>query len=243
MSFGVYRPTMGVAGGHRELCSNQTAQEQRRLGEQMRRQENNPITGEPMSVPSRRPPSGSRGSLRSGLVPSSGPLDHVIAPDKDVPSKRVDPTKNISSSFQSGVSCMTYDRPEVSRSQPSRITESCFAEGLCERAPTPERSSSSRRSTPGQVVRTNLRPKDNLSGGCVTSDRPSDHPLNLPRKVGSASQAVASGGSCHILQGPNGFVPVGPEDEDLMSQAPRRASSREPGDRGFRRACGLVAAA
>ncbi|CAE7255377.1 Mak [Symbiodinium natans] len=70
MSFGVYRPQMGVASGMRVLCSDQTLQEQRRAAEQNGRQQApvvNPITGElaggvvpETKTATRRPPSGCR---------------------------------------------------------------------------------------------------------------------------------------------------------------------------------------
>ncbi|CAE7467231.1 Mak [Symbiodinium pilosum] len=69
MSFGVYRPQMGVASGMRVLCSDQSLQEQRRVAESNGRQQApvvNPITGEIAGgVPepkttTRRPPSGCR---------------------------------------------------------------------------------------------------------------------------------------------------------------------------------------
>lgn len=232
---------MGVPGGHRELVSNQSLHKQRQMGEQMRRQEINPITGEPMVSSNGRPPSGSRkppNNLGAGLMPMSGPLDHMNLAEKDFPAKRVDPTKNQSTSFHSGVACMAHEDDRPFRMQPSRITESSMGEDLCERrTPTPDRGSSSRRSTPGQVVRSNMRPKDNLSGGCITSDKFTDHPLSLPRKAGSAAPGIGSGGSCHILQGPNGFVPFGPEDMDVPVHAPAPAVGRQP----FQRACGVAA--
>lgn len=238
MSFGVYRPSMGVAGGCRELCSDLSFRDQCRLAERNARQEN-PITHEPLvrGAPG-RPPSG---NLRAGLVPVSGPVDSAgILPNKDLPAKRVDPTKNQSSSFHTGVSCV----PQASstpRATVSRITESSFGEGLMERAPTPEQSSrrSSRRSTPGQVVRAGSRPKDSLSGGgCITSDLPSEHPLALPRKPGSESASVGSGGAVHIVPGPTGFVPMGLEDDSLVlpqSQARRAQEGRRP----YQRMCGV----
>jgi len=217
------------------------------MGERMRRQETNPITGEVMGGPSGAPaPSGSHkppGNLGVGLVPHRGPLDNGLLTGKDVPSKRIDPTKNQSNSLQSGVSCMAHEEPLVLPTQPSRVTESCFGEGMCERfTPTPDRESSSRgsrRSTPGQVVRSNLRPKDNLSAGCLTSDQPGDHPLNLRRKAGAAGPGIGSGGHCNILQGPNGFVPRGPENFD--NQPPPRSSGYSA-QRPFQRVCGAAAA-
>lgn len=243
MSFGMYRPTMGVAGGHRELVSNQSLHKQRVMGEQMRRQDINPITGEPMGgAPTSDGGAGTKqkqtGCLGSNLVPNSGPLDHMTVPDKDVPSKRVDPTKNQSTSFQSGVSCLAHENREPPRMQPSRITDGQLGDGFCERrTPTPE--GSSRRSTPGQVVRSNTRPKDNLSGGgCVASDKYGEHPLNLPRKAGSAAAGIGSGGSCHIFQGPNGFVPMGPENFDMPEPEPAHFGAQH---RPFQRACGVAA--
>mmetsp|Transcript_69405 Transcript_69405/g.224441 ORF Transcript_69405/g.224441 Transcript_69405/m.224441 type:complete len:227 (-) Transcript_69405:73-753(-) len=215
MSFGMYRPQMGVAMGHRELSSNMSLQENRRQGEKMSRQEN-PITGEPMRTAT-RPPSG---SLQAGLVPNKGPMDHVTVPDKDVPARRPDPTRNQSTSLHSGVACVPVPA-EPSRAVPSRVTESSLGEGFLSREPTPER-----RSTPGQVVRSGVRPKDSLSGGgCLASER-QDHPLNLPRKAGSGAPGVGSGGSGHIVQGPNGFVPQGPGFED---EAPEAAPARRGG--------------
>jgi hypothetical protein len=226
------------------------------MGERMRRQEMNPITGEPMGAPGPSPsvaPSLSSkpsGNLGTGLVPSSGPLDTVLMIGKDVPSKRRDPTKNESKSFHSGVSCLAHEAQELPRMQPSRITESCFGEGLVERStPTPTfdcgSESSSRRSTPGrsvpgQVVRSNTRPKDNLSGGCCITDKPGEHPLNLPGKAGRAGPGVGSGGNCHIFQGPNGFVPIGPED--MTESAPPRTSGGYSAPRPFQRVCGAAAA-
>lgn len=222
------------------------------MGERMRRQEVNPITGEPMGGPGAAPsaaPSGSSkasSNLGAGLVPTSGPVENVLLNDKDVLSKRRDPTKNQSTSFHSGVSCLAHEANEPSRQQPSRITESCFGEGLCERfTPTPDRESSSRgsrRSTPGQVVRSNYRPKDNLSGGCVSSDKPGDHPLNLPGKASRAGPGVGSGGSCNIMQGPNGFVPLGPEDRYMAEPAQPRGSGGYSAQQPFQRACGAAAA-
>jgi len=247
MSFGVYRPTMGVAGGHRELSGNRPMLEQRQNAEQMGRQENvNPITGEMMGGPVGRPPPGPRkqlgptGNIGVGLVPSTGPLDHGILSEKDVPSKRVDPTRNQSTSLHSGVACLAHENGDwevgaIPRMEPSRIGESCFGQGMCER---PRSGSLSRRSTPGQVVRGNNRPKDNLSGGCVTSDKDVDHPLNLPGKASRAGAGRGSGGDCNIIQGPNGFVPRGPQDT-FMQMAPR-SSSRDSGQRPFRRMVGVA---
>lgn len=243
---------MGVAGGHRETCSNQSLSQQRQMGEQMRRQELNPITGEPIvrggfgsgSGADGLPPSGRKpsGCLGPNLVPTVGPLDHMTALNcKDVPNKRVDPTRNQSTSLHSGVACLAHESNEPSRAQPSRITESCFGEGFQERerrTPTPDRSGSgngSRRSTPGEVVRSNFRPKDNLSAGCLASDKFSDHPLNLPGKAGRAGAGHGSGGACSIMQGPNGFVPIGPEGFDMSGYAQMQPAPR---DRPFQRACG-----
>mmetsp|Transcript_80043 Transcript_80043/g.158566 ORF Transcript_80043/g.158566 Transcript_80043/m.158566 type:complete len:228 (-) Transcript_80043:77-760(-) len=197
MSFGMYRPQMGVAHGHRELSSNQTLLEQRRHNERTTRQEN-PITHQPDG----RPPSG---NLQRGLVPSKGPLDHVTVPNRDVPARRPDPTKNHSTNLQTGIACVPTSALRQ-RSVPSRVTESILGEGFLAREPTPER-----RTSPGQVVRSSVRPKDNLSSGCITADR-QDHPLNLPRQAGSAPAGVGTGGVGHIAQGPFGFVPQGPFD-------------------------------
>mmetsp|Transcript_100158 Transcript_100158/g.312059 ORF Transcript_100158/g.312059 Transcript_100158/m.312059 type:complete len:232 (+) Transcript_100158:116-811(+) len=219
MSFGLYRPTMGVASGHRELSSNLTLQEQRKRGEVMARQEN-PITHE-SSAASGRPPSG---NLQRGLLPAKGPLDHMTVPDRDVPQKRPDPSRNRSQSLHSGVACVPVSNEQQRAS--SRLTEGQLAgEGFLVREPTPER-----RTSPGQVVRSGSRPKDSLSGvGCLASDRP-DHPLALPRKAGSCGPGVGTGGSGHLVPGPNGFVPAGPEDLDVEPEVrapPKRANSRE----------------
>lgn len=217
MSFGVYRPSMGVAHGHRELSSNQTLFENRRQKEQMWRKEN-PITGEGSgggSTGLRRPPSG---NLQSGLQPKIGPMDHMTLPDKDVPCKRVDPTKNQSSNLTGGIACVpTYE--ERARGG-SRLTEGTCGDVLQMRESTPERrGSSSRRSSPGQVLKGNLRPKDNLSvGGCVVADRPAVDPMGFNRKAGSGPSGIGSGGSGHLLQGPGGFVPIGP-DYNLGAEA------------------------
>lgn len=223
MSFGTYRPTMGVAGGHRETCANHSLLENRRASERMARQEN-PITGEPMHSDSGRPPSG---SLSVGLVPKKGPLDHMTLPDKDVPGKRVDPTKNHTASLGAGVACVPLTSEPTRTS--SRLTEGCLGEGFSVREPTPER-----RRSPGQIVRSSSRPKDSLSGGaCIASDRV-DHPLNLPRKAGSAGAGVGSGGSVHLVAGPCGFVPAGSnvESQEEPSLPPRPEVP-------FRRAVGM----
>lgn len=230
MSFGIYRPSMGVAGGHRETCADLGHAEQRKRGEHMRRQEINPITGEASgeSKAMRRPPSG---NLRSGLVPASGPMDHVTANlDRDVPAKRTDPTKNQSSSLTSGGAVVPI-APDMTRSVPSRVTEGMLGEGFSERARTPER-----RLTPGQVVRGNSRPrngpKDSLYGGCVTGDR-QDHPTNLPRKAGSAGPV---GGAVHLVAGPTGFVPCGPGGaEEPVSYRSASPQGAQP----FRRMVGV----
>jgi len=244
MSFGVYRPTMGVAGGHRELVVNRPMLEQRQQGEVMKKQQYNPITGDligggPTSGLPPPAPKKNLSNFDAGLRPNQGALDAGLVPDKDVPAKRVDPSRNQSTSFHSGVACMAQETPWNAPVR-SAITESCFGDGFCERAPersaTPD--SSSRRSTPGQVVRTNLRPKDNLSGGCVASDRPVEHPLNLPGKASRAGPGRGSGGAGQIMQGPNGFVPMGPKD----MEAPRQMSSNRDAS-PFRRACGGVAGA
>eukprot|EP00928_Gymnodinium_smaydae_P056035 TRINITY_DN39484_c0_g1_i1.p1 TRINITY_DN39484_c0_g1~~TRINITY_DN39484_c0_g1_i1.p1 ORF type:complete len:258 (+),score=21.60 TRINITY_DN39484_c0_g1_i1:62-775(+) len=233
MSFGVYRPTMGVAGGHRETCSNQSWQEQRRRAEQYSRQEN-PITGEPLggASGSRRPPSG---NLSKGLVPTKGPFDHMTVPDRDVPQKRVDPTRNRSASLGPGGACVPHDPAPSMRAQ-SRLTEGQLGEGLAAREPTPER-----RRTPGQVVKGGSRPKDNLTAGCLTSDK-QDHPMALPRRAGSCGPGVGSGGSGHLVAGPMGFVPAG--QEDMYGEAEFATSggySAGTAPRPFQRACGVAA--
>jgi len=238
MSFGVYRPSMGVHGGHRELCSNQSLMEQRRMGEQMRR-EDNPITHEPRQGVSGRPPSG---NLHVGCaVPASGPLDHFTLPDKDVPAKRPDPTRNASANFATGMPAVPISAEPAARPTPSRMGESCLGEGVAERAPTPDRSS--RRSTPGQVVRASSRPKDNLYGGGLTvCDRGAEHPMTLPRKAGSGAPGCGSGGVGNLVAGPNGFVPIGQENFAASGTAceAQRPSSRNSSP--FRRMCGLSVA-
>jgi len=220
---------MGVSSGHRELCSNHSLQEQRRFGERASRQEN-PIVHEPSVDGSTcgRPPSG---NLRAGLVPAKGPLDHMtqLDRDKDVPCKRLDPTRNRSASLGPGVCCvpLSDSRP---RAVNVRITGSSFGEGLGVRETTPER-----RRVPGQVLRSGVRPKDSLSGGgCVASDR-AEHPLNLPRKAGSAGAGVGSGGSVHLVAGPTGFVPMGPADLESEVEVGAHRVPSVP----FTRACGI----
>jgi len=212
MSFGVYKPSMGVAYGHRELSSNHSLHENHRQKEHLARQEN-PITGERSGYGARRPPSG---NLAQGLQPKIGSMDHVTNPDKDVPSKRVDPTKNQSPSLQGGLACVpVYE--ERSRSL-SRLTEGGIGDVIqmrTSREPTPER-----RNTPGQVVKGGMRPKDNLSaGGCVVADRPAVDPMGFARKAGSGGAGVGSGGSGHLVQGPFGFVPAGAQYQVEESQA------------------------
>lgn len=237
MSFGTYVPTMGVAVGHREMFTNHSMQEQRRHGERIMRQENtNPITGEPMPMASgrsARPPSG---NLKVGsFVPTSGPLDNYTIADKDVPARRPDPSKNQSASFVPGAAMVPHSS-ESSRSG-SRLTESALGEGCLERSATPERRTPERRRTPGQVVRSNSRPKDNLYGGCLTSDS-KDHPLTLPRKAGSIPHYVGSGGSGHIVQGPNGFVPAAPDD--CIRDEPQASTPLGDDAVPFRRVCGVA---
>eukprot|EP00927_Polykrikos_kofoidii_P061023 TRINITY_DN55913_c0_g1_i1.p1 TRINITY_DN55913_c0_g1~~TRINITY_DN55913_c0_g1_i1.p1 ORF type:complete len:241 (-),score=28.61 TRINITY_DN55913_c0_g1_i1:81-803(-) len=235
MSFGMYRPTMGVAGGHRETSSHNSVQDIRRQSERYQRQEN-PITGEQMSgsapSSSRRPPSG---NLTSSLVPSKGPMDHMTVPNRDVPARRTDPTRNQSTNFDGGIACVPTAPQERARSL-SRLTDSALGEGFTQREPTPER----RRRTPGEVVRGGCRPKDNLTSGLLTADK-QDHPLALPRKAGSCGAGVGSGGAGHLVQGPLGFVPGGAED--MYGESELRAPSPGPNRSGpsFRRACGVVA--
>jgi len=244
MTFGMYRPTMGVAGGHRETSSNQSLHENRRQAEHMRRQDN-PITGEAMhggsrpnsgdSAPSRgRPP---RGHFDAGLVPTKGPLDHMTG-GKDVPQKRVDPSRNQSVGLAgAGLSCIPHVEANLPVRSNSRLTEGAFGEGFSIRESTPER-----RHTPGQVLRGNSRPKDNLTAGCLTSDK-QEHPLQLPRKAGSGGYGVGSGGAGSLVQGPMGFVPAGMED--LYGEQHLRDPSPAPGSGTavpFRRACGAAVA-
>eukprot|EP00931_Biecheleriopsis_adriatica_P009584 TRINITY_DN110650_c0_g1_i1.p1 TRINITY_DN110650_c0_g1~~TRINITY_DN110650_c0_g1_i1.p1 ORF type:complete len:259 (-),score=46.77 TRINITY_DN110650_c0_g1_i1:58-795(-) len=225
MSFGVYRPSLGAASGMRQLSSDFSLQDQRRIGERNGRQGQggiNPITGEPSSgyrapspVPVRRPPSG---NLQAGLHPVSGPLDPMTVPNKDVSGKKVDPTRNASSNFMGGEGFCVPKCDEQPARSVSRLTQGNLEvneAGLGGREATPER-----RSTPGQVLRAGLRPKDNLSGvACMAGDK-QDHPLALPRKAGSAAAGVGTGGSVHLVAGPNGFVPAGPGyEDDLQMQA------------------------
>lgn len=239
MSFGQYRPVMGVAGGHRELSSNQNYQECRRQGEYMRRQEFNPLTGEPMgTVPSApsggavsstsgRPPPG---NLSSGLVPSKGPSSgYVTVPDRDVPQKRVDPTRNQSNHFGAGNSLVPIPSQEPVRTG-SRLTEGQLASGFAQREPTPER-----RRSPGEVVRCRTRPKDNLAHGCMVFDKMD--PVGLPRQPGTGGYGVGSGGAGNLEQGAMGFVPRGPPDlfPDELPYAGRNAAAVP-----FRRACGAA---
>mmetsp|Transcript_26453 Transcript_26453/g.47747 ORF Transcript_26453/g.47747 Transcript_26453/m.47747 type:complete len:243 (-) Transcript_26453:52-780(-) len=224
MSFGVYRPALGVGSGMRQLASDKSMQEQRVIGERNGRQAAsvNPITGEvmggaPAPAPApRRPPSG---NLSAGLVPSSGPLDPMTVPNKDVSGKRVDPSRNQAPSFHGGAAFMVPKSDELPQRVGSRLTEGNLEmgeAGFGGREPTPER-----RTTPGQVVRSGLRPKDSLSGGgCVTSDK-QDHPLGLPRKAGSGIAGTGSGGYVHLVPGPNGFVPAGPGYEDDFQVQPK----------------------
>eukprot|EP00929_Paragymnodinium_shiwhaense_P014835 TRINITY_DN122801_c0_g1_i1.p1 TRINITY_DN122801_c0_g1~~TRINITY_DN122801_c0_g1_i1.p1 ORF type:complete len:238 (-),score=31.25 TRINITY_DN122801_c0_g1_i1:117-830(-) len=236
MSFGQYRPTMGVAGGHRELSSHQSVGELRRQSEYMRRQEYNPITGESngaggaaSSSGAGRPPSG---NLATGLVPTKGPSGgYVTVPDRDVPQKRVDPTKNQSCSFGSGNSLVPLPSQDPVRSN-SRLTEGNLASGFSIRESTPER-----RRSPGEVVRGGIRPKDNLQHGCMVFDK--QDPVGLPRKPGSCGYGVGSGGAGNLEQGAMGFVPRGAPDpyaDDV--QVGNRDMTAVP----FRRACGAAIA-
>jgi hypothetical protein len=149
----------------------------------------------------------------------------MTVPDRDVPQKRVDPTRNQSAAFQLGVACVQVN-VEAPRSY-SRLTESSMGEvfGMGSREATPER-----RRTPGQVVRGGLRPKDSLAGGgCVATDK-QDHPLALPRKAGSAQPGVGTGGSGHLEIGPLGFVPQGPgpaDDTFYRMETAERGPARE----------------
>lgn len=242
----MYRPVMGVAGGHREMCSNLSLQEGRQVAERYKRQEGlNPITGQPLGGGSGggggggggyeaaapgRPPSG---NLGRGLLPSKGPLDHMTG-DRDVPQKRVDPSKNQAPNFLLGAVGLAVPPVQAPRAI-SRITEGGLCEGMGVREPTPER-----RRTPGQVVRGGLRPKDNLTGGCLTADK-QDHPLALPRKAGSRGPGVGSGGSCHLVVGENGLMPRGPEDVYGEAFLAEDTYPLQVGETRFQRACGIVA--
>jgi hypothetical protein len=220
------------------MCVHQSAQQNRFQAERNTRQEN-PITGQPCgynggeAAPSTgRPPSG---QLSKGLVPMKGPMDHMTVPNKDVPSKRVDPTKNQSSSFSVGAGCMaTNTANDTAPRSVSRITESALCDGFSIRESTPER-----RRTPGQVVRGSQRPKDNLSSGCLAADRVQDHPTPLLRKPGSCGAGVGTGGAGHLVQGPNGFVPAG--IEDFYGEMYDEVGYAQPVASTFRRACGVVA--
>lgn len=203
MSFGLYRPTFGVAAGHRELSSNQSLQDGRRYAERACREEVNPITGQPAvsSAPARRSPPD---NLSTGLMPSTGPMDHMGLPDKDVPGKKVDPTRNQSAGIGAGVACVPL---HAEFPLPPKPSESAIADVLSMREPTQER-----RSAPGQVVRGNFRPKDNISGGCVVADKPATDPLGLLRKPGVGSAGDGSGGPSHLVPGPCGLVPACAQD-------------------------------
>lgn len=247
MSFGVYRPQMGVASGMRVLCSDQTLQEQRRVGEQNGRQAVkggafNPITGEaigdrgldamvamgdrvnqPGTSPGRvgRPPPG---HLQPGLHPVSGPWDPITVPGKDVYGKKVDPTRNQSTSFIGGDGLCAPRSDAEARRVSSRLTSGHLEigeAGLAVREATPERR------MPGEVLRAHLRPKDHLTGGCITSDKP-EHPLALPRKAGSGAPGTGSGGPVHLVAGPYGFMPAGPGMEPLPSSPETDSVQVEP---------------
>mmetsp|Transcript_66194 Transcript_66194/g.123575 ORF Transcript_66194/g.123575 Transcript_66194/m.123575 type:complete len:230 (-) Transcript_66194:103-792(-) len=227
MSFGVYRPAMGVPGGHRQTSSGQSVQEHRRQCERMQRSEN-PITGGPAiaggtGVPPRPPPSESFGS---GLVPTAGPMDHITVPGRDVPAKRVDPTKNRAPAFAAEARRPSQDGPR----NVSRITEGSLGELLTDRAPTPER-----RNTPGQVVRGGSRPKDQLLPGCLAGVSVQEHPMALPRKAGSGSSGVGTGGGGHLVAGPTGFVPRAMEDDVGWEPEVQCQDGSVP----FRRVCGV----
>ncbi|CAJ1422646.1 unnamed protein product [Effrenium voratum] len=108
----------------------------------------------------------------------------------------------------------------------SRLTQGCLEigeAGLGVREATPERR------TPGQVVRGAFRPKDHLSGGCITSDK-QDHPLALQRKAGSGGPGTGSGGAVHLVAGPTGFVPAGPgyEAPEAAPDTRHRPSGYKP---------------
>ncbi|CAK8987415.1 unnamed protein product, partial [Durusdinium trenchii] len=108
-------------------------------------------------------------------------------------------------------------RSDGERARQSRVTQGHLEmgeAGLGGREGTPERRA------PGQVVRANLRPKDHLSGGCIASDR-QEHPLALPRKAGSGVAGTGSGGPVHLVAGPNGLVPTGPEEVNMPQEVPR----------------------
>lgn len=215
----------------RVLCSDQTLQEQRRLGEQNGRQGRgafNPITGEPIdghgahgaaAAPAARnqPP----GHLQPGLHPMSGPMDPVTVPGKDVYGRKPDPTRNQSTSFMGGDGlCAPSDDGAGLRPRGSRLTEGHLELGEGGLQPlAPEASPLERGSIQvREVTRTNIRPKDHLSGGCITSDRP-EHPLALPRKAGAGAPGTGSGGPVHLVPGPNGFMPAGPGMEPVEPDA------------------------
>merc|ERR1711933_568254 len=146
MNFGMYRPVMGVPSGHRETSSNQSLQEHRRQRHIIARLEN-PITGEVMSCDTSsdatksredsmsvgKPP---RGHLAVDLVPTKGPLDHMTG-SRDVPQKRLDPSKNRSCGLAgAGSSCVAaVERSHTPRPR-SRITESAFGDGFAVREST-----------------------------------------------------------------------------------------------------------
>mmetsp|Transcript_70401 Transcript_70401/g.142545 ORF Transcript_70401/g.142545 Transcript_70401/m.142545 type:complete len:242 (+) Transcript_70401:68-793(+) len=230
MTFGVYRPKMGVANGMRVLCSDQTLQEQRRVGEQNGRQAGrgafNPITGEAIeSIDGRGAAAATRnhppGHLQPGLHPMSGPMDPVTVPGKDVYGRKPDPTRNQSTMGGDGLCAPASD--DGVRPRGSRLTEGHLELGEGGLQPlAPEVSAPRIERGCAQVTRANIRPKDHLSGGCITSDRP-EHPLALPRKAGSGAPGTGSGGPVHLVPGPNGFVPAGPGMEpEAPVEKPRR---------------------
>merc|ERR1712187_98544 len=140
-----------------------------------------------------------------------------------------------------GNSCVAaVERSHTPRPR-SRITESAFGDGFAVRESTPER-----RRSPRELARLTgvavLRPKDNLTGGCVTADAQA-HPLRLPRIPGSCGQGVGSGGVGSLIQGPMGFMPGGSEDVEVESElhVPLPAPSSTTA-LPFRRNCGLVSA-
>lgn len=160
--------------------------------------------------------------------------------NRDVPQRRLDPSKNRSRGLAgAGSSCVaTIERSHTPRAR-SRITESVFGDGFSVRESTPKRCRS-----PGGLARLTgasvLRPKDNLTGGCVTSDAQA-HPLRLPRIPGSCGYGVGSGGAGSLIQGPMGFVPA--ELKNFSDESDLRAPSPAPAATTavpFQRVCGLA---
>merc|ERR1719316_614042 len=204
MSFGVYRPAMGVAAGMRDCGSSSREVGRFHDGNHARRP----------------PPGGASGigdCLQPSLIPATGPLNHFTSETgTDRPQKRVDPMKNRSQSLEPGVGCLA-PAGAAPRRGTSRLTEGGLGEGFVPRDEPRLQRSSSRGATPerrepGQIVRGGYRPKDHLSSGCIAAER-HDHPLNLPRPMGSVPKERGSGGADNLVQGPDGIMPYGVDHE------------------------------